>query len=281
MNTTIPLPGSTSAVTVVAPPGEGPQVWAGAPAAAIDDDGSLVVAYRVREGAGVDHNVIARSVDGEALEAVGILRPGQLGAAMVERPALVRTEDGWRMYVSCATPGSKHWWVGALDAATPEALTDAEVRPVFPGDATTGFKDPVIRREGGRWEAWVCRHPLDAEGAEDRMSTTYATSEDGLVWTGHRTVLEGRPGEWDARGARVTAVLGDGTLLYDGRATAEENWFERTGVAHPSGQRRLAFDARYVTVLPLPDGGTRIWYEARLADESHELRTELLVGSGS
>jgi hypothetical protein len=27
-------------------------------------------------------------------------------------------------------------------------------------------------------------------------------------------------------------------------------------------------------VLPLPEGGYRIWYEARLADESHELRTE-------
>jgi hypothetical protein len=27
-------------------------------------------------------------------------------------------------------------------------------------------------------------------------------------------------------------------------------------------------------VLALPEGGYRIWYEARLPDESHELRTE-------
>jgi hypothetical protein len=29
-------------------------------------------------------------------------------------------------------------------------------------------------------------------------------------------------------------------------------------------------------VLPLPAGGFRIYYEARLPDESHELRTELI-----
>ena len=34
---------------------------------------------------------------------------------------------------------------------------------------------------------------------------------------------------------------------------------------------------RYLEVLPLPGGGYRIWYEARLEDESHELRTELIA----
>jgi hypothetical protein len=35
-------------------------------------------------------------------------------------------------------------------------------------------------------------------------------------------------------------------------------------------------DVRYLDVLRLPEGGYRIWYEARLADLSHELRTELI-----
>lgn len=35
-------------------------------------------------------------------------------------------------------------------------------------------------------------------------------------------------------------------------------------------------DVRYLDVVPLRGGGYRIYYEARLPDESHELRTELI-----
>src|SRR5829696_7297160 len=113
------------------------------------------------------------------------------------------------------------------------------------------------------------------------MYTAYATSKDGLGWEWHGVALEGRPGAWDARGARVTTMLPDGRAAYDGRATAEENWFERTGLATRAGDRFVAqgepvADVRYLEVLALPDGGHRIYYEARLPDESHELRTELV-----
>ena len=114
------------------------------------------------------------------------------------------------------------------------------------------------------------------------MSTAYATSDDGHRWTWHGTVLTGRAGTWDQRGARLTTVLPDGRAAYDGRASAEENWFEQIGLATPEGRNYVAdggpkYDARYLEALALPDGGYRIYYEARLPDESHELRTELIV----
>lgn len=278
-----PLPGAAPASVAVPAPGPGPQRWAGAPSAALDTDGSVVLAYRVR--AEEDVNVVARSTDGEAFTTVCTLTGDRFGAAMVERPALVRTPDGrWRLYVSCATPGTKHWWIGLVEAGTLEGLADAGHRPVFPGDAATGVKDPVIRYDGRRWHAWVCCHPLDVPGAEDRMTTAYATSDDGLRWRWHGTVLTGRAGAWDARGARVTAVLPDGRVCYDGRASAAENWFERTGLAVPAAGNALtaltdspAADVRYLDVLALPGTGHRIYYEARLPDESHELRTELIT----
>jgi hypothetical protein len=66
----------------------------------------------------------------------------RFGAESLERPALVRLDHGWRLYVSCATPGSKHWRIDALDAPTPEALADAGARTVFPGDEHTGVRTP-------------------------------------------------------------------------------------------------------------------------------------------
>ena len=232
--------------------------------------------------------VLARSEDGERLTAVAELDKDRFGAESRARPALVRLDAGWRLYLSCATPGTKHWWICALDAPTLERLADAEPRTAFPGDDATGVKDPVIRRRERVWHAWVCCHPLEAPGEEDRMTTAHATSADGLGWRWHGPVLEGRAGSWDARGARVTAVLPDGRASYDGRATKEENFSERTGLAGPSvvpehhgpplaplGDRPVS-DARYLDVLELPGGAHRLYYEAPLPDGSHELRTELI-----
>ena len=285
--TDFPLPGSSEPVVAVPAPGEGVGWWAGASSAALASDGSYVVAYRVRTGErGRGSTVVARSPDGERLETVATLDQARFGAVSMERPAIVRTGDGrWRLYVcSASPPPSKHWWIDLLEADDPAELGDAEARTVFPGDEHTGVKDPLVQRTAdGGWRAWICCHPLDEPDEEDRMTTAYATSADGVEWRWHGTALAPRPGTWDARGARLTVVLPDGRAAYDGRATKEENWFERTGLARLVGDdgklEQLGNDAvadvRYLDVLPLPSGGYRIWYEARLPDDSHELRTEL------
>jgi hypothetical protein len=282
-----PLPGMGSAVVAVEAPGAGRGYWAGSPSAALDEEGTFVVAYRVRTGErGRGSTVVARSEDGERFTTVATLDQARFGAQSMERPALVRTaERRWRLYVCSASPApSKHWWIDVLEADDPADFGTAEARTVFPGDDRTGVKDPLVQRLDGGWQAWICCHPLHEPDEEDRMTTAYATSEDGLDWEWHGTVLTPRPGMWDARGARVTVVLPDGRAAYDGRATKEENWFERTGLARrteqPGGLEQVGnepvADVRYLDVVALPEDGYRIYYEARLPDESHELRTELV-----
>jgi hypothetical protein len=283
-----PLPGSGRATVVAPAPGTGPGYWTGSSSAAHDADGGIAIAYRRREGVGPEGGaatIVARSDDGETFATVATLDKSLYGAMSMERPALVRTREGrWRLYICCATPGSKHWWIALLEADDPAGFADAEPRTVFPGDEHMAVKDPLVRAVNGGWEAWICVHPLDEPDEEDRMTTAYATSDEGVTWAWHGTVLSPRPGTWDARGSRVTAVLDDGRAAYDGRATKEENWFERTGLARrtqtPGGLEQVGDDAvadvRYLDVLALPGGGFRIYYEARLLDESHELRTELI-----
>ena len=281
-----PVPGTGAAEVVVPAPAPGEGHWVGAPSAALDADGTVVLAYRVRmvdtRGAAT---VVARLADGVRPTTVATLDKDRFGAESLERPALVRTPAGrWRLYVCCATPGSKHWWIDVLEADDPAGLETAPARTVFPGDpASVGVKDPVLRLVDGVWHAWIRCHPLEVVDAEDRMTTALATSPDGLDWSWRGTVLAGRPGQWDARGARLTAVLPDGRASYDGRASAAENFSERTGLAVPTGKGALRpVDAdpvaavRYLDVLPLPGGGYRLYYEAPLPDGSHELRTELI-----
>ena len=66
-------------------------------------------------------------------------------------------------------------------------------------------------------------------------------------------------------------------MYYDGRATKDENFRERTGLGIVGGSATAPVaDVRYLDVLPLPGGGWRLFYEAPLPDGSHELRTELI-----
>ncbi|MCW2621210.1 MAG: hypothetical protein JWL64_812 [Frankiales bacterium] len=289
-----PLPTTDQPHVVVPAPGSGPGNWSGA-ASAVLVDGVTYLTYRVRrplvEGRGVA-TVVASSTDGLVFTPVCEVNREDFGAESFERPVVLQRPDGgWRLYLSCATPGSKHWWIEALDADRPEDLPTGTRTVVLPGDDGVAVKDPVITVRDGLWEMWLCEHPLGDPGHEDRMTTSYLTSDDGLAWTRHGTVLSPTPGTWDARGTRVSTVLSHDPLvvLYDGRPTAEDNWHEVTSVARgdATGQLHADPDApvlrspdsdgalRYAAAVPQPDGSTRFYFERARPDGAHDLVTTL------
>jgi hypothetical protein len=144
----------------------------------------------------------------------------------------------------------------------PERLGEGASRVVLPGDERTAVKDPVIRFAAGLWHGW----------------------------TWHGAALAPQEGTWNARSVRVTAVLPT-VAYYDGRASDDENFHERTGIAagvptgglatarlRAQGERAIA-DVRYVDAVPEPGGGLRLYYEAPRPDGAHELRTERVPGT--
>ncbi len=288
-------PSPELSVVAIEPPGDEAGTWAGAPSAVRDGD-QIVLAYRLRRplGHGRGYAVaIARSADGVHFETIQVITREDMDAESLERPTLVLTPAGtWRLYLSCATWGTKHWRVELLAASAPDAFDARQRTVVLPGDAASAVKDPVIVHQAGTWHLWASVHPLTDPASTDRMTTDYATSPDGIVWTWHGHALSPRPGEWDARGVRVSVVrlnAGEVVAYYDGRASAAENYEERTGVATGTSPATLTAigtgpmggppdgtaGLRYLDIVDLGDGHERWYYELTRPDGLHELRTEL------
>ena len=283
---------SAPATVVIDAPGTGRGFWAGGPSV-VHTDGKYFLAYRLRrpvdQGRGYA-NVVAESADGIHFTPVAIVLASTFDCASLERPALIQRPDGgWRLYVSCSTPGSKHWWVEAIDTPAggiPADLESGRRTVVLPGDSVSAWKDVVVARDGDRWQMWACEHLLDqGDDQADRMRSVYLTSTDGLSWVQDGIALDPTPESWDSRGARITSAWeSDGKWIasYDGRASAAENWFERTGFAVGAGPDEFAavagpFDRngrtlRYVTIADTADG-LRVYFEAEREDGANDLRT--------
>jgi hypothetical protein len=255
--------------------------WIGAASALIHGD-YIYLAYRDRhpvdKGRG-NRAYVARSpvYDGIKFDTLCVIDKEDMDAESLERPALDVTPDGdWDLYLSCATFNSKHWRIERLRARQPEDFSAQTRQTVFPGSAAFGIKDPVLIRDQ-ELRIFATEHPL-TEGDEnaDKMISVNAYSGE--------SVMVPETGTWYSRGTRLTSVVGD-YAYFDGRASAGENFEERTGTAKWNGSRYIPIAGpasspfgggalRYVSAIELP-AGLRLYYESATKYGSHELRTEL------
>ena len=300
-SSTLPLPTLADSDLVVAPPEGGAGAWAGAPSALLAGD-TFYLAYRLRlpigEGGRGFRNVVARSADGVRFEEIAWLDRERFGAESLERPALVLTPDG----PLAGVRQLRHAGDQAL-AGRPGRGGDAggarpppRRRPCCPAATPSGVKDPVLLHDGERWHLWASAHPLERLGRRrpDDHRVRHQPGRRELDLARHRAGRParrvGRPRRAGQRGAHGRR---HGRGSYDGRATAEQNWEELTGLATGTVGAdglvgRLTATAgepvrspygggglRYLSVVPLPDGSSRVYYELTRADGAHELRTEL------
>ena len=283
---------SGPATVVIEPPGTGPGFWAGGPSV-VNTGGDYHLAYRLRrpvdQGRGYA-NVVASSTDGVHFTPVATVLASTFECASLERPALIQRPDGgWRLYVSCSTPGSKHWWVEAIDTpagGSPADLENGVRTVVLPGDNVSAWKDVVVVRDGELWQMWACEHLLDeGDDQADRMRSVYLTSTDGLLWTADRVALAATPQTWDA-GVPGSPAPGNRTASGSPATTAGHRP-RRTGSNEPASRWAPArttscpvagpFDRdgrtlRYVTIARTADG-LRLYFEAEREDGANNLRT--------
>jgi hypothetical protein len=161
-------------------------------------------------------------------------------------------------------------------ARRPQDFNARTREKVFPGSAEFGIKDPVLVR-GKELRIFATVHPL-TEGDENADQMTSVDAYSG------ESVMVPEPGTWYGRGTRITSIVGE-YAYFDGRASSEENFEERTGIARWNGSRYIAVDGpasspfgggalRYVSAIELP-AGLRMYYESATKYGSPELRTEL------
>ena len=298
---------------IIAPPGVGPGHWAGAPSVVYDDSSArFYLSYRVRKPRPVRGGecYIAESHDGRVFRTVWASTKEDFGSPSVEQFCLTKALDGrWLLYASYVDSADGRWRIDLIEADKPSGFCVEERRKVFvAGDVgAQGVKDPWVMVVNGLYYmllSYAVALPVPV-GKRRQMhasadiyntgltlsSTALAISGDGLVYDWVGDVLSPREGRWDAYAARLGCLVptAQGWLgYYDGSASVEGNYEERTGVVqswdlrtyyrhgadgpslvspHASGSR-----LRYLDAVSLGDEVLFYYYEYARDDGSHELR---------
>ena len=322
----IPVFDPADGILVRAPLGSGAGWWAGAPCATFDAvSNTFFLVYRQRQpralGRGVECR-IAASDNGIAFTDIWALPKTNLGALSIERTCLTRGLDSrWRLYISHVDQADHRWRISMLEADEPDQFDVQSVATLLTAEDVggEGVKDANVFTVGHAYYMLASYATREVAGSPEneaekhasgdiyntgltRSRTGAAVSGDGrhFQWIGDVSPVgaaaqaaAGASG-WDAYCQRIGALapLDSGGFLafYDGSASVEENYEEKTGMA-------LTFDLRtYYSLstagptLVSPDGSGSLryvdvlavghelfyYYEIARPDGSHELRVSIV-----
>lgn len=307
--------------TIFLPKNTGKGWWVGAVSAFYDRErGKFYLYYRIRKprtlGRGVECR-ISESKDGVKFDDIWIGKKEELGSPSIERASLIKSYKGdYLLYISYVDPTDNRWRIDVLHAKSPEAFDLSQRHPIFTAENTSAqaVKDPVVYFFSGLYYMFFSYAPTpegvnqtslkDMHATADVFNTgkviscsALAVSSDGEQFTWLRDVLI--PGEsWDRDTARVSSILYTPplfTMFYDGKASVEENYEEKTGTA-------ISFDfmhwqkvsirnpvltspysshsLRYMDIVPFEDR-IYFYYEYAREDGSHELRLNIVPRTGN
>jgi hypothetical protein len=272
---------------------------------------------------------IAASDNGISFNDIWALPKASLGALSLERATLMRGLNGrWQLFIGHVDPSDKRWRISMMEADEPDKFDVATLTPLLTAQDVggEGVKDPnvfIIGRMVYMLASYATAIPdlaPDQEAAKHASGDIYSTgltlsrtgaavSGDGrrFQWIGDVSPVSNFPSfpspsapesvpaqKWDAYCRRTSSLLplpsGGYLALYDGGASREDNYEEKTGLAMTFDLRSyysISPDApvlasphgsgslRYVDILPV---GHEIfcYYEIAREDGAHELHVSVV-----
>lgn len=243
---------------------------------------------------------VATSTDGVEFEDVWEVTKEELAASSIEVGHCVRTDEGWRLYISYEIAGTGVWRIDMIEAADPSEFDAQSRRTVLdPRDfGLDWIKDPFALRVEDTWRLFAAVPPRRAEVAATRGrlaarpmdATVMGESDDGIYFDSLEYVFEAPGGSsWHGNRARLNSVFqvdGQWVAMYDGGRTFYDNYEEWAGVA--TSQDGISFQrlpqpepwvrsphgcVRYIYAQPVGNA-VLFYYEYTREDGSHDLRVK-------
>jgi hypothetical protein len=285
--------------------------WAGAPGAFYEaTEKAWYLTYRLRRPRGVQSDRggeahIARSTDLKHWADIWSVNKEEFKTASIERGALHRgTDRVWRYFTSYVNPADGRWCVAMLRGTNVAQLYTKNVETIFTAQplGLEGIKDPwILRHENVYYMFLSVAAPthkttdqshatLDIYNTGECISATgLATSSDLDHWEWKGVVFRPDGAGWDRYCRRINSVVpinGSFLAFYDGSASHEENYEEKTGIAFSANLLRWrtlsakgpahisphgSHSLRYVDAQV--DGRNAfLFYEYARTDGAHDLR---------